>query len=99
MCQTYSMDIDATAFWKRVNKLIKEKETKQKAIADKCNISYQTFRGWVTRKTFPAGDETFLIAKALGTTVEYLVTGKEPESQLYLEALKSIQGIVKKTLA
>ena len=73
------MDIDAVSFWRRVNGLIKTQNTKQEAVAAQCNISYQTFRGWVTRKSFPGGYETYLIAQALGTTVEYLFTGSKPE--------------------
>jgi len=72
--------IDATSFWKRVNNLIKQQKTKQEAIAKECNIPYPTFKGMITRKTFPGGDETFLIARALGTTVEYLLSGKHPEN-------------------
>jgi len=74
------MDIDAASFWRRVNRLIKVKKTKQEAIAKECDIPYPTFRGMVTRKTFPGGDETYRIAKALGTTVEYLLSGKHPEN-------------------
>jgi transcriptional regulator with XRE-family HTH domain len=88
------MDIDAVSFWKRVNSLIKSQRTKQEVVAEKCNISYQTFRGWVSRKTFPGGDETYRIAQALETTVEYLVTGKSPESSAADEALDKIQAII-----
>jgi hypothetical protein len=73
------MDIDAASFWRRVNSLIKIRKTKQEAIAKACNIPYPTFRGMVTRKTFPGGDETYLIARALETTVEYLLSGKHPD--------------------
>ena len=88
------MDIDAASFWKRTNNLIKSQRTKQEVIAEKCNISYQTFRGWVSRKTFPGGDETYLIAHTLGTTVEYLVTGNKPEPSAADEALDKIQAVI-----
>jgi len=90
------MDIDAASFWKRVNGMIKAKATKQEAVAAECGISYQTFRGWVSRKTFPGADDAFRIAQALGTTVEYLVSGKRPEEFTAEEAWNQIRTIVKK---
>ena len=89
-----TMDIDAVSFWKRVNSLIKTQKTKQEVVARQCNISYQTFRGWVARKTFPGGDETYRIAQALSTTVEYLVAGKKPEPALTDEVLDKFQAII-----
>jgi len=88
------MDIDAVSFWKRVNSLIKSQGTKQETLASECNISYQTFRGWVSRKTFPGGDETYRIAQALNTSVEYLVSGENPETSAADEALGKIQAVI-----
>ena len=68
-----------TDFWKRVNALIKANNTKQQIIAEQCDLSYQTFRGWVTRKVFPDAFQCFKIATALNTSVEYLITGTEKE--------------------
>ena len=96
LCQNYFMDIDASSFWRRVNSLIKARKTKQEAIAKECNIPYPTFRGMVTRKTFPGGDETYRIAQALGTTVEYLITGENPKSASSDEAFDEIQSIIDK---
>ena len=67
----------AVEFWKRTNKLIKDKNSKQENVAQECGIPYQTFRSWVTRQTFPDALQTYKIAKALNTTVEYLVTGSD----------------------
>ena len=74
-----NMDI-VTDFWIRVNALIKANNTKQQIIAEQCDLSYQTFRGWVTRKVFPDAFQSYKIAKALNTSVEYLITGKENET-------------------
>jgi transcriptional regulator with XRE-family HTH domain len=90
------MKLDAASFWKRTNSLIRAQKTKQEAIAAKCNISYQTFRGWVTRKTFPAGDETYLIAQALGTTVEFLIIGNNPKPLTADETFDEIQALIDK---
>ena len=69
----------ADSFWERVNTLIKSKKTKQQDVAEACGLSYQTFRGWITRSTYPDALQTVKIAKCLGTSVEYLVTGMQPE--------------------
>jgi transcriptional regulator with XRE-family HTH domain len=74
----FYMDTDADSFWKRANTLIKSQKTKQEAVAGQCGINYQTLRGWVTNHRFPDGEETYRIAQALNTSVEYLVTGEEP---------------------
>jgi transcriptional regulator with XRE-family HTH domain len=87
------MDTNADSFWKRVNTLIKSQKTKQEAVAEQCNINYQTLRGWVTNHRFPDGNETYRIAAALGTTVEYLVTGKNPGKPDASKALKHLEAV------
>jgi transcriptional regulator with XRE-family HTH domain len=90
---------DVVSFWKRVNSLIKSRKTKQEAIAAQCNISYQTLRGWVANKRYPGTPETHRIAQALGTTVEYLVSGTEPEtSRKYIDRLEAIKDLINKPL-
>ena len=77
----------AVLFWKRVNTLIKSAKTKQQTVAEACGISYQTFRGWVTRQVFPDAFEAVKIANFLSTSVEYLVEGS-PKQQVSDETLK-----------
>lgn len=67
----------AVEFWKRTNKLIKDKNSKQENVAQECGIPYQTLRSWVTRQTFPDALQAYKIAQALGVSVEYLVTGED----------------------
>lgn len=74
------MEEQVIDFWKRVNLLIKSNGTKQQVVAESCNIPYQTLRGWVTRHCYPDALQTYKIAKALNTSVEYLITGKESDS-------------------
>lgn len=69
--------MDAQDFWKRVNSLIKSNGLKQETVCHLCEINYQTFRGWIVRNSFPDVFQSLKIAKALNTTVEFLVTGKE----------------------
>ncbi|MCR5436133.1 MAG: helix-turn-helix transcriptional regulator [Treponema sp.] len=80
---------ECTEFWERVNKLIKQLHTKQETVASDCGINYQTFRGWIVHKTYPNAKQSVLIANCLGTTVEYLVTGKEILDEDFKEAYKA----------
>ena len=84
------MSESAEDFWVRVNTLIKTKCTKQQSVSEQCGISYQTFRGWVTRKVFPDALQTVRIAQALDTSVEFLVTGVEVDR--YKDELDSLKA-------
>ena len=63
------------AFWLRVNQLIKESKTTQENIASLCSIPVQTFRGWINKKILPNVSQGFKIARALNTSLEYLLDG------------------------
>jgi transcriptional regulator with XRE-family HTH domain len=95
----FYMDTDVDSFWKRVNTLIKTQQTKQETLAERCGIKYQTFRGWVTNHRFPNGNETYRIAQALGTTVEYLcagsISGKPDTAPLIAQAQALLDGLKK----
>lgn len=78
-------------FWINVNSLIKERQTTQEIICNQTGISLNTLRGWVSKGVLPRVDEAVKIAKALNTSVEYLVTGKDYDPKIiikdYLESL------------
>ena len=63
----------------RLKNEIKAKNTTQEWIAGKIGVPLSTFRKWMTRKTYPNVKEGNEIAKLLETSVEYLLTGTEPE--------------------
>ena len=63
----------------RLKHEIKAKKTTQEWIAGKVGVPFGTFRKWLTRKTYPNVKIGQEIAKLLETSVEYLVTGTEPE--------------------
>jgi transcriptional regulator with XRE-family HTH domain len=65
-------------FWMRLKNEIKAKNTTQEWVAGKIGVPLSTFRKWMTRKTYPNLMEGIEIAKLLGVTAEYLVTGIEP---------------------
>ena len=66
-------------FWSRLKSEIKAKNTTQEWIAGKIGVPFGTFRKWMTRKTYPNLKEGIEIARLLGTSAEYLVTGIQPE--------------------
>ncbi|MCL2444166.1 MAG: helix-turn-helix domain-containing protein [Treponema sp.] len=66
-------------FWIRLKKEIKAKNTTQEWIAGQIGVPFGTFRKWMTRKTYPNLKEGVEIAKLLGISAEYLITGTEPE--------------------
>jgi transcriptional regulator with XRE-family HTH domain len=63
-------------------------------LAQDIGVSFGTFQGWIARDTLPDAVFAHKIAQALGTTVEYLVTGSAPESSPADEALEDIQAII-----
>ena len=63
----------------RLKNEIKAKNTTQEWIARQIGVPFGTFKKWMTRKTYPDIREGVEIAKLLETSVEYLVTGTEPE--------------------
>ncbi len=77
--------------WIRTNDRIKELRTTQEAVAKESGIKYQTLRGWVTKEVLPRADDAAAIAKALSTTVEYLVDGEEGAA--YVRELIAREGI------
>jgi len=81
-------------FWSNVKRLIKEQNTTQEWVANTSGISFRTFQNWMTRKRLPDADEAFKIASALKTTVEFLVTGAEPQNHA-AEKLEKIKEILK----
>lgn len=71
--------MNAEQFWNNVKPLIKQQNKTQESLASELNIPFGTFQGWITYKRLPDVVSAYKIAQALGTTVEYLVTGKQPQ--------------------
>ena len=69
--------MNADIFWSNVKPLIKTCGLTQSKLAETCNIPFGTFQGWIAKSVLPDVVSAFKIAKALNTSVEYLVTGEE----------------------
>jgi len=68
-----------TEFWERVKIKIQAENTTMEWVARQINIRPDSFRRWSSRKILPNAEKAVRIASALNTTVEFLVTGEEPE--------------------
>ena len=55
-------------------------DMEQKELAAKTGISLKTIENYVKKdSSIPSADKAVLIARALGVSVEYLISGKKPE--------------------
>jgi transcriptional regulator with XRE-family HTH domain len=75
------MNIIAETFWGRVKQLIKKNGMTQKDAAKSFGLPYNTVRGWMYKDIIPTAIDACKIAQALGVTVEYLVSGKNPREK------------------
>lgn len=75
-------------FVDRLEKLIKENHLTQSSLADMVQIRRPTISDWKKNGSYPTADVAVKIAKALHTTVEYLVTGEQDDSEAKLNELK-----------
>lgn len=70
------LDMD---FYDRTKELVKKYNLSLIPFLQDLGIKYETFKSARRLNVLPRADEAVAIAEALNTTVEYLVTGKEPE--------------------
>jgi hypothetical protein len=86
-------------FFDRVKDLVKQKTTfTLRAFVESMSLNYETYYSGKRRVTLPRADEAQRIAAALGTTVEYLVTGKDlskPDTTKALKHLEAVQEFLK----
>ena len=85
--------MDVQSFWDRVNGLIKERKTTQRAISAQCGFTARRIETLVSNERLPDAIEAQKIAAALHTSVEYLVTGKDPAKPDTAKALKHLEAV------
>lgn len=66
-------------FYERVKILAKTKAVTIESVANSAGLSIDSYNSYRRHNNLPRADEAVKIAQALGTTVEYLVTGKQPQ--------------------
>ena len=64
---------DASQFWMRYEEIA----SKDFHVVLKTGIRQSTLSTWKKKKIFPRADEACLLAKAVNTSVEYLVNGQD----------------------
>ena len=85
-------------FYERVKRISKEKNITVRSLIESCGINYDSYNSYRRYGNLPRADESVLIAKALGTSVEYLVTGQKEEQgdrfpvALLKEALEMLEN-------
>ena len=66
-------------FWLRVKALIKAHNMSQRKFAEHCGFSINTFTGWIYHKRVPELSSAYVIAFALGVSLEFLLSGKDKD--------------------
>ena len=66
-------------FYENVKKLVKTNNLNLRNFIESLGINYSSYNSCKQYGNLPRADEAVKIAKALNTSVEYLVTGIEPE--------------------
>ncbi|MDR1316974.1 MAG: helix-turn-helix domain containing protein [Spirochaetales bacterium] len=69
--------MNAEIFWKTVKAEVERQKTSFEWLYRKTTIPKGTFSSWKTRKLIPRADAALSIARALGVSVEYLLTGTD----------------------
>jgi hypothetical protein len=78
-------------YFDRVKMLVKEKTSLTlRAFIESMGINYETYNSGKRLKNLPRADESVRIAQALGVSVEYLVTGDNPDNSSSVEKIQSL---------
>lgn len=72
-------------FWKRVITLLEQQQLSQSDLSRHTGISTGSISSAITRGNIPRSDTGLKIAKALHTTLEYLLTGEQTTEDPELE--------------
>jgi len=82
------MEFSAELIINRIKDLCELKEL------EKISISPQVVSNWKSRNTVPKADDLYRIAKYLNVTMEWLLTGENPNTELPEDIQKSVQKML-----
>lgn len=68
-------------FYERVKELSKAQNKQLRTVIESCGINYSSYNTCKRYGNLPRANEAVAIAEALGVTVEYLVTGNDPQNK------------------
>lgn len=80
-------------FLERVKEMQVSKNLTQIDLAEKSGISLYTIRGWFSKDLKPDVFSAVKIAQALGTSVEYLATGKDTHTKETAQAIDELKRL------
>lgn len=83
-------------FAERLERLIKEKKLTQTAVADSVGIRRPTISDWKKNGSYPTADVAVKIAKLLGVSTEYLITGQDDNP--YIEENRLLKEKIQKVI-
>jgi transcriptional regulator with XRE-family HTH domain len=86
--------MNETEFWNRVKGLLKKRNTTQREFTRACGIAYGTFCGWIYRNIYPTIFEGYVIARVLGVSVEYLMSGRDKQSKKTGARIEKVQTLL-----
>ena len=75
-------------FWEQVKRISAEKKITQSTLAKACGAPLSTYKGWIKKNYFPTVLGGHAIARVLGVSVEFLITGKERASKQEIENIR-----------
>jgi transcriptional regulator with XRE-family HTH domain len=73
-----------------VKREVDRQQTSFEWLYRKTGIPKGTFSSWKTRNIIPRADEAYLIAEALGVSVEYLLSGRDGAGHASNQSLEEI---------
>jgi transcriptional regulator with XRE-family HTH domain len=86
--------MDFIQFYERVKSLAKTNKTTIEYVAGEAGLSLASYNAYRRHQNLPRADEALKIAQTLGTTVEYLITGNNPEPVNSEKTLAEIQALL-----
>jgi transcriptional regulator with XRE-family HTH domain len=80
-------------FYERVKSLVKINKMTIESVVNQAGLSLASYNAYRRHENLPRADEAQKIAYALGTTVEYLVTGEDGIEANERELLVALKGL------
>ena len=76
-------------FYERIKALSKSQNRNLREIIESCEINYDSYNSYKRYGNLPRANEAVAIAETLGTTVEYLVTGRTTDNAEVIGLLRT----------
>jgi transcriptional regulator with XRE-family HTH domain len=81
-------------FYERVKSQVKARKMTIKYVVGKAGLTLASYNAYRRHENLPRANEAAIMARTLGTTVEYLVFGKEPRPSAADEAFGKIEAAI-----